>query len=211
MAQTKKKCLVQIHCKCLRSIHFLCGHSSLRLSHFKFCQFSRQCRSIHCLYYIDTTIDQNIPFSGASRESKDYNLPEFNAVTDIKVQKYQPDNQNIGIYLKNNWNEMLNTLDKTGPTYILIHGIAGSEVHSSMANGLFKYHDKEKANVIGINWENGANLLNTEMVHRRVPAVGEYVAKLIKNIKDSINMGKLSVIGHDVGAHCAGVGKKLFF
>lgn len=64
-----------------------------------------------------------------------------------------------------------------------------------------------RVNLIGIHWERAAQHANYREVVGRVPAVGTYVEKFIRFLQsNSFPLNKISLVGHSLGAQCAGFG-----
>lgn len=62
-----------------------------------------------------------------------------------------------------------------------------------------------------INWRDGASYYTYSGSAERVKEVGNYLANFINELLDAgkISIDKLSLVGHSLGAHCAGFGTKL--
>lgn len=62
-------------------------------------------------------------------------------------------------------------------------------------------------NLIEVNWLRGAYNPSYFPSARRVPSVGEAIAKFIGLNQEKFNLELLTIVGHSLGAHAAGFGK----
>lgn len=65
---------------------------------------------------------------------------------------------------------------------------------------------ENKLNVIEVDWSKDSNNFAYCPSARRVPSVGETIAKFIEFNREHINLDKLIIVGHSLGAHVAGYG-----
>lgn len=76
------------------------------------------------------------------------------------------------------------------------------------------YHQHTNAfNVIVVDWSAGAKTINYVTARKRVPLVGQFVARFIDfmHIFGGLQLNTTSIVGHSLGAHVAGLaGKNMF-
>lgn len=68
---------------------------------------------------------------------------------------------------------------------------------------------KHRVNFIGVNWQKGSTTMNYFAARGRVGAVGEHLANFINFLVDKhkLNIKSITLIGHSLGAHVAGIGE----
>lgn len=64
-------------------------------------------------------------------------------------------------------------------------------------------------NFIAVNWQKGSDVYNYLTARGRVLAVAEQVAKFVDFMSKRawMSLGKLTIVGHSLGAHVAGISK----
>lgn len=72
---------------------------------------------------------------------------------------------------------------------------------------------KHKVNFIGVNWQKGSTTVNYFAARGRVGAVGEHLANFINFLAENhkLDINKVTIIGHSLGAHVAGIGEFWYF
>jgi pimeloyl-ACP methyl ester carboxylesterase len=96
------------------------------------------------------------------------------------------------------------------PTRITIHGWNGnanSGVNILTRNSYLNHGD---FNVITVDWAVGANTINYIAARNRVGLVGEVISRLLDWLNGyvGLSMDQVYLIGHSLGAHCAGMAGK---
>ncbi|KAL7299021.1 hypothetical protein TKK_0008117 [Trichogramma kaykai] len=98
-------------------------------------------------------------------------------------------------------------------TYVIIHGFLSKGTENwvrNMKDALLKYND---ANVIVVDWEKDSNTWNYADAVEHAKVVGKAVAEFLATVRhqaavddnDTIHVkGKLTIIGHSLGAHISG-------
>ncbi|XP_019933424.2 pancreatic lipase-related protein 2 [Aedes albopictus] len=145
-----------------------------------------------------------------------YNIPDleqepekrFTAATDTIFRLYTRSNpttpQVIGL---NNAASLANSnFDAANPTRFIIHGWNNdgfSEVNVMLTNAWLTRGD---FNVITVDWGVGAITINYPFARARVHSVGSVVSTFINflNSNTGIDLSRLSIAGHSLGAHAAG-------
>lgn len=66
-----------------------------------------------------------------------------------------------------------------------------------------------KVNFIAVNWRKGSTTINYFSARERVKSVADHLAKLINFLvnEHKLNLNTITIIGHSLGAHVAGIGK----
>lgn len=92
------------------------------------------------------------------------------------------------------------------PTIFIVHGYSSS-VHDSWFNTMTTaILEKIDANVITVDWSNGADNLIYPQSAANTRVVGATLANLIKGLQQhaGLSLGDVQMIGHSLGAHIAG-------
>lgn len=91
-----------------------------------------------------------------------------------------------------------------------VHILRNSD-ESSILNFVETYliKAKHKVNFIGVNWQKGSTTINYFSARGRVKPVGEHLANFINFMvnKHQLNLNSITIIGHSLGAHVAGIGE----
>lgn len=68
---------------------------------------------------------------------------------------------------------------------------------------------KHKVNFIAVNWRKGSTTINYFAARKRVKSVAEHLANLINFMisKHKLKLKDVTVVGHSLGAHVAGIGE----
>lgn len=68
---------------------------------------------------------------------------------------------------------------------------------------------KHKVNFIGVNWQKGSTTINYFAARGRVGEVGKHLANFLNFMaaKHKLNINSVTIIGHSLGAHVAGIGE----
>lgn len=72
---------------------------------------------------------------------------------------------------------------------------------------------KHKVNFIAVNWQKGSDVYNYMAARGRVKDVAEQLARFVDFMskKAWLRIKSLTIVGHSLGAHVAGIGKSLYF
>lgn len=72
---------------------------------------------------------------------------------------------------------------------------------------------KHKVNFIAVNWQKGSDVYNYMTARGRVKDVAEQLAKFVDFMskKAWLRIKSLTIVGHSLGAHVAGIGESHFF
>lgn len=97
--------------------------------------------------------------------------------------------------------------DAKKPTRMFIHGWNSDGSLPPLFSQAYFINGSHNVNFIAVNWQKGSTTVNYINARRRVAAVAEYVAKFVDFMVDMamINIGDLTIIGHSLGAHIAGI------
>lgn len=138
----------------------------------------------------------------------------YEAVGDMKFWFYARYNED-GKPVKLDFEELGLLVSRYGyrselATKILIHGWMGSSESEVMDPLAKAYLEQGDVNVIGVDWEEGADRIWYPTARYHAPAVAEVVADMIEKL---IGFGQtpdqIGIVGHSLGAHIAGLaGKK---
>lgn len=141
--------------------------------------------------------------------------PLFNAWTDVAIRLVTRTNQNqppLHIFLNNAAQLRNSPFNRNHPTRIVIHGWlnhADSRINHMLSNA---YLARGNFNVFIVDWSAGASILNYVIARSRIFDVGHYVAQFIDFLRreENIDFSSITIIGHSLGAHTAGiVGKRV--
>ncbi|KAG9436982.1 phospholipase A1 magnifin [Apis mellifera carnica] len=86
---------------------------------------------------------------------------------------------------------------------LYIHGFLENSEMENVQIPIKSYLDKGDVNVILLDWGNIAFNINYFRVSNIVPMIGKLVAKSLSELHKVIDLNKLHVIGHSLGAHIA--------
>lgn len=80
------------------------------------------------------------------------------------------------------------------------------------ANAYFN-QSSHKINFIAVNWQKGSDIYNYMTARGRVKTIADHVARFVDFMSKQawLNIKKLTIIGHSLGAHVAGIGKFYYF
>lgn len=136
---------------------------------------------------------------------------QFLAARDIQFELYTRSNQLQPSCLSyNDASTFQNSnFNRSNPTRIFIHGwISPGELTPAFSKAYF-VHGNHNVNFIAVNWQEGSTELNYTVARERVPSVGVHVAKFVDFMNEMklIDISDLSIIGHSLGAHIAGIGE----
>lgn len=72
---------------------------------------------------------------------------------------------------------------------------------------------KHKVNFIAVNWQKGSSTINYFAARGRVKPVAMHLAELINFLvnKHELNLSRVTLVGHSLGAHVAGIGELYSF
>lgn len=144
-------------------------------------------------------------------QAKNVSDPYFSVENDIRFELFTPKNPTKPqILVYNNYT----TVKKSNfnwwyPTRILIHGwMSEGMLAPKFANAYF-VRGKHKVNFIAVNWQKGADVYNYLYARRHVKEVAEHVARFVDfmNEKAWMRVKDLTILGHSLGSHIAGIGK----
>lgn len=140
--------------------------------------------------------------------------PYFNAERQTVFHLYTRDNPTVSQILALNDVEALkkSNFNAKSPTRFIIHGWNNdvkSGCNTAVRNAYLNVGD---FNVIVVDWGKGANTINYISARNRVNSVYPVVASLIEFLNGYAGMKfeTLSIIGHSLGAHIAGLTAKQF-
>lgn len=139
---------------------------------------------------------------------------EFSPYDDIFFQLYTPDNPNDPqiIQIGNNSILIESNFNNTIPTRIVIHGWRPNVRFIPMFIEAYFEKGNHEVNLIIVNWLKGAETMLYNVVRGRVNMIADRVNKFMEFLVESGGMkySNLTVIGHSLGAHIAGIGLKIF-
>lgn len=138
--------------------------------------------------------------------------PYFNAETDVFFQLYTNKNPKEPFLLYNERSAFDSHFNRSHPTRVIIHGWKNNG--NSPVNILIRdaYLSRGDFNVIVVDWGLGADALIYYIARDRCPFVGDRVAKMLQQLAAThdIDLAKVTIIGHSLGAHVAAlVGRSL--
>lgn len=121
-----------------------------------------------------------------------------------KLNKYEP-----SLLADNELSFANSNFNRTNPTRIVIHGWMSPRLISLLFSSAYFDRGNNDVNFIAVEWRRGALSFNYAKSREQVPRVGEQLAKFIDFMcaKDLINISDLTIVGHSLGAHIAGIGK----
>lgn len=144
------------------------------------------------------------------------NAPEFffNVDQDVRFELYTMKNPFEGQFLELNNDAMVknSNFNRRRPTRFIIHGWLSDETFVTDFTEAFFNKGKHDVNVIAVNWRNGSSTWNYWSARQRVRPVAAHVAQFIDFMhkKGYFNIKDLTIIGHSLGAHISGIGKRKY-
>lgn len=138
----------------------------------------------------------------------------FDAISDTRFLLYTQNNPDTPqlLELGNTDSIEASYFDPANPTRTTIHGWNGNE--ESEVNTLLRaaYLQKGDFNIIHVDWSVGADTTLFQTARNRVGAVGGTVAQMLKLLESyaGANPLDMTVIGHNLGGHIAGIAGKNF-
>lgn len=137
--------------------------------------------------------------------------PLFNPPSDIFLELFTPKNPTERSLLIPNDSTSVTTsnFDSARPTRIFIHGWNSDGSYTPQFAKTYFQNDSYNVNFIAVNWQKGSTTINYFLARGRVKYVGEYLAKFIDFMaeKHRLRLNDVTLIGHSLGAHVAGIGK----
>lgn len=137
-------------------------------------------------------------------------FPYFPIHTAVRFELYTPDNPKQPQLLSHSNETTLHSsnFDPNRPTRILIHGWMSMGLLTPRFSEAYFILRNYNVNYIAVNWRDGADTINYSGARRRVNVVGPYVAQFINFLveRGNMNLKDVTVIGHSLGAHVAGIG-----
>lgn len=108
--------------------------------------------------------------------------------------------------LKFNSTDSSKCIRKEWKTIIYIHGWRSSDNFIDELKTAYLALDDQNINLIKVDWKKGSWNPTYFPSAKRVSSVGKTVAKFIEFNREHIDLDKLIIIGHSLGAHVAGYG-----
>lgn len=130
----------------------------------------------------------------------------FIAEKDMDFLVYERNDMNNPHLLKFNSNEAKKCLRKEWKTVIYIHGWRSKDNFIDKLKTAYMALDDQNINLIEVIWKKGSSNPTYFPSANRVSSVGKTVAKFIHFNCEHIDLNKLIIIGHSLGAHAAGYG-----
>lgn len=119
---------------------------------------------------------------------------------------YKRNDMNNPYLLKLNSNEATKCIRKEWKTVIFIHGWRSKDNFIDKLKTAYLALDDQNINLIEVIWKKGSSNPTYFPCANRVSSVGKTVAKFIHFNREHIDLNKLIIIGHSLGAHAAGYG-----
>lgn len=139
-------------------------------------------------------------------------LPFFSFHQDVRFELFTPKNpkEPQNLKFRNETSVELSNFDKSKPTRIFVHGWSSEGLLTPRFADAYFEKGKHDVNFIAVNWQKGSDTVNYFVARSRVTMLAEYIAKFIDFMVESANLElkDLTVIGHSLGAHVSGIGKK---
>lgn len=137
--------------------------------------------------------------------------PLFSVESDVQFQLFTPLNPTESQILQlNNLSSVQNSnFNINNPTRVLIHGWNSEGLLTPRFADAYFGRSFHEVNFIAVNWQKGSDTVNYFSARRNVREVAEHVAKFLDFMWEMymINMNDLTIIGHSLGAHIAGIGE----
>jgi pancreatic triacylglycerol lipase len=138
--------------------------------------------------------------------------PHFNAAADVIFRVFTRRNPTAGqiIQLNNAGSLSASNYRSSDPTRLIIHGWnnnGGSDVNTQIRTAFI---NRGEFNVITVDWGAGANTANYITARNRINEVGPVVAQFVDflNLSGGMSFASVSIIGHSLGGHTAGIAGK---
>lgn len=140
------------------------------------------------------------------------NLAIVSRAATIKLYLYTKANSIIPQLLdQSNAQQLKNSNFKARrPTRIIIHGWQNNYLSDVNIDLREAYLNEGDYNIISVDWSANADTFNYPLAANRVKGVGKQIASFIDFANEHIGLSfkTLEVIGHSLGAHCAGLAGK---
>ncbi|XP_039444537.1 phospholipase A1-like [Culex pipiens pallens] len=142
------------------------------------------------------------------------NASSYEAAADMKFWFYARHSADDGKPIKLDFDELGLLASRYGfrpelATKILIHGWMGSSESEVMDPLAKAYLEQGDVNVVGVDWEEGADRIWYPTARYHAPAVADVVAAMIEEL---VGFGQtpdlIGIVGHSLGAHIAGLAGK---
>lgn len=137
--------------------------------------------------------------------------PYFTVEDGVRFELFTPENPTKPQILQFNNNTSIEKsyFKSSRPTRILIHGWYSEGVLTPQFSEAYFVKGKHKVNFLAVNWQKGSDVVNYLSARGRVKDVAQYVAKFVDfmAVTARLKMKDLTIIGHSLGAHIAGIGK----
>jgi pimeloyl-ACP methyl ester carboxylesterase len=134
--------------------------------------------------------------------------PSFNPATDTRFVLFTRNNPNSGQVLTTPDSIRNSHFNSAHPVRLLIHGWNSGLSSGVNTRPTESYLQLGNFNVIQIDWSIGAGTANYITARNRVPLVADVIANFLNNLVNNgfINsMERVSIGGHSLGAHIAGI------
>lgn len=137
---------------------------------------------------------------------------EFSPYDDIFFHLYTPDNPNDPQFIQlGNASTLIDSnFNSTMPTRIVIHGWRPNVRFIPMFIEAYFEKGNHAVNLIIVNWLKGAETMLYNVARGRVKMVADRINKFIEFLVElgGMEYSDLTVIGHSLGAHMAGIGMR---
>lgn len=137
----------------------------------------------------------------------------FTADVDVRFELFTPKNPSEPslLVLDDSTSVKKSNFNRKYPTRILVHGWNSEGLLTPRFAEAYLVKGKHKVNFIALNWQKGSDTLNYLAARNRVEDVAEHLANFINFLtnKHKLNLKDLTLVGHSLGAHIAGIGEFL--
>lgn len=137
------------------------------------------------------------------------NNPSMSQKVTLRVYKGSANSSKVFSTSASSWKNIEEDIDPKKPTIVYIHGFTENAEAATIRVITQAYLKKGDVNILIIDWGRVAISPNYAGVVQQVPAVGNTVAQVLKNLADVINLNTVHIIGHSLGAHVAGFAGRL--